>query len=156
MGGGGGVAGQGLGAAETYGELEDAQGVEDAKRLRLAAAEFHAEGGARAGTLGSVDSACGGVGGVAAEEIDFCDGWVVGQEGDDGLGAAGGVMHAEGQGFEGAAGHPAGMGGELGADGAAQQADRAKALAGSKDGAGYQVAVAADVFGQRVDDEVDP
>src|SRR6185503_5695920 len=50
-----GRAGEGLGAAETDGEMRDLQRVEERERLFLAALEIEREGRAGAGAMAAVD-----------------------------------------------------------------------------------------------------
>ncbi len=79
---------------------------------------------------------------------------MLGEELGDDLGVAAGGGHAQRQRLERARDHPGRMRIELGSDRAAQQLDRAHMLLAAKRGAGDEVAMAADIFGQRVDDDV--
>src|SRR4029079_10494855 len=76
------------------------------------------------------------------------------QELRDGRGIVIGLFHADGERFERAPEHPAGMRIELRADGAAQRPDRLDDGKLAHCGPGDEVGMAADIFGGRIDRDV--
>ncbi|OJH20872.1 hypothetical protein BLX88_00220, partial [Bacillus obstructivus] len=79
---------------------------------------------------------------------------MIAQEIRDGARIVIGLFHADAQGFQRAAEHPAGMRVELRADGTAQRLDLFHHGLRAERRTGDQIGMAADIFGQRVQGDV--
>ena len=118
-----GQAGKRLGAAQAHRQLEDLQRVQEFEGGGLAADDVERERGARAGALPREQTAGGGGGFVVSKVMDISHFGVVAQIIRYEKRVAVGFFHADAQCFERPADHPAGMGVQLGADGASQRFD---------------------------------
>lgn len=118
-----GQAGKRLGAAQAHRQLEDLQRVQEFEGGGLAADNVERECGACAGALPREHKAGGGGLFEVSKLVDFCNFGVVAQVVRDQPRVSVGFFHADAQCFERPADHPAGMGVQLGADGASQRFD---------------------------------
>ena len=118
-----GQAGKRLGAAQAHRQLEDLQRVQEFECGGLAADDVERERGARAGALPREQTAGGGGLVVVSKVMDLGHFGVVAQIIRHEPRVSVGFFHADAQCFERPADHPAGMGVQLGADGASQRLD---------------------------------
>ncbi|CAB5370589.1 unnamed protein product [Rhizophagus irregularis] len=151
------VRGERLGAAQRHRQLGDFQRVEEGERLLLAALQDQREGRSGTGAMARID-----VGlalhprriGEEAEIADSLDLGVATQEAThlDRIFAR--AAHAQFECLQAAHQHPRGIGVADRADRVAHQADRVDVLLGPQHAACDQIAMAAGIFGQRVDDDI--
>ena len=114
----GGQAGKRFGAAQAHRQLEDLQRVQEFECGGLAADDVERERGARAGALPCEQTAGEGRLIVVSKVMDLRDFGVVAQVIRHEPRVSISFFHANAQCFERPADHPAGMGVQLGADGA--------------------------------------
>ena len=118
-----GQAGKRLGAAQAHRQLEDLQRVQEPERGGLPTDDIERERGARARALPCEQTAGEGSLIVVSKVMDLLHFGVVAQEIRDEPRVSVGFFHADAQCFGRPADHPAGMGVQLGADGASQRFD---------------------------------
>ncbi|EGE60534.1 hypothetical protein RHECNPAF_14110012 [Rhizobium etli CNPAF512] len=141
-------------AAQADGELEDLQRVQEFERGRLAAADIEGEGRAGAAALGGEGAARWRFRIVVRQVMNLLDLRVMSQEIGDGPRIAVCPLHAQLQRLERPAEHPAGMRIELRADRPAQRLDLLDHGLAAENGAGDEIGMAADIFGQRIERDI--
>uniref|UniRef100_A0A0N4Z856 Tetratricopeptide repeat protein n=1 Tax=Parastrongyloides trichosuri TaxID=131310 RepID=A0A0N4Z856_PARTI len=154
MGHAGGVGGQALGAAQADGQFEQAKRVQHVEGLGLAARQFQREGRAGALALGFEDRLLFWRSVRAARRQDGADARIGAQAFGQNQGVVLRPLHADVQGLQTAQQQPGGVrvGGRA-ADGP-HLADARHEVRPAHAAARDQVRVAADVFGQGIEDEV--
>ncbi len=118
-----GQAGKRLGAAQAHRQLEDLQRVQEFEGGGLASGNVERERGARAGALPREQTAGGRCRFVVRKVMDISHFGVVAQVIRDEPRVSVSLFHADAQCLERPADHPAGVGVQLGADGASQRFD---------------------------------
>ena len=127
-----------------------------AKASLLAALQIEREGRAGAGAVAAIDVGLAGVAAILeeAEIADRLDLGLVAKQGADLGRILAGLAHPQLERLEASQQHPGGVGIGDRADRVAHHPDRRDQRLGADDAAGDEVAMAAGIFGQRIDGEV--